>query len=112
MAGKAKDSRAKLDVLWLYEAVNSVPSDLLADVLTNGNPELRVAGTRALSQGIDRIPDSLDQLTKLVSDDHARVRLEALRAPRESSFREIRRTRLERPRQANGPVPRLRHCSR
>src|SRR5262249_38375888 len=38
------------------------------------------AAVRALANGIETVPNALDLLAKLVADDHARVRLEAVRA--------------------------------
>ena len=56
---------------------------LLQDVLSNADdPRIRAAAVRVLSHWGERIPDAwrMKILNALVSDEHPRVRLEAIRA--------------------------------
>src|SRR5262249_2833927 len=83
---KAHDSEpAQLQGLWMYEALTPGPLDtpireLALRLLSAKDGRIRAAAVRALANGIETVPNALDLLAKLVADDHARVRLEAVRA--------------------------------
>ncbi len=68
-----------LEGLWVYQQHNVVNDELLKKVLEAPYPQARAAGVKVLVAWRDRIPDTLDRLKKLASDDHPRVRLEAVR---------------------------------
>lgn len=73
----------QLEVLWTYQTMDEVNPELLSIVLNSQDYRARAAGVRVLSQWKSRLNDEatyVQQLTKLVEDDHARVRLEAVRA--------------------------------
>jgi len=76
---------AQLQALWMYEALNPAPLDtatreLAIRLLNAKEGRIRAAAVRALANGIETVPDALGLLGKLVTDDHPRVRLEAVRA--------------------------------
>jgi putative heme-binding domain-containing protein len=71
---------ARLQALWLHEALHSVNATLLHQVLTAGDGRIRAAAVRVLNDSIDQFPNAQQMLTERVADDHPRVRLEAVRA--------------------------------
>ena len=82
--GEDKPDRTKwrllCEALWAQESHHAVDPGLLNAVLTSPIPEARAAATRVLADERDRFPGALDQFKKLVTDQHPRVRTEALRA--------------------------------
>src|SRR5262249_50571928 len=69
-----------LEALWLHQSHNVVNAGLLQPVLGSPDFRARAAATRVLCYWRDRVPAALDLLKKLASDEHPRVRLEAVRA--------------------------------
>lgn len=70
----------RLEALWIYQALDAPQADLLRAVLGSSEARARAAGVRVLGAWHDRLPDSLELLKRAVSDEHPRVRLEAVRA--------------------------------
>jgi putative heme-binding domain-containing protein len=70
----------RLEALWLHQAHNVVNIDLLKQVLASPEFRARAAATRVLCYWRDRVPGALDLLKKMATDEHPRVRLEAVRA--------------------------------
>lgn len=66
---------ARLQALWMHEALNLPTSALLTELFGAKDARIRAAAVRALPA-----QDSLAPLSKLVADEHPRVRLEAVRA--------------------------------
>jgi len=69
-----------LEALWTYQALDKQEPALLKTVLSARDPRIRAAGTRVLAMWQGKIDNSLELLAARVNDDHARVRLEAVRA--------------------------------
>jgi hypothetical protein len=69
-----------LEALWLYQQHDVVELELLKLVLHSPEPKARAAATRVLCHWRDRVDNPLELLRVLVSDEHPRVRLEAVRA--------------------------------
>lgn len=67
---------ARLEGLWLHQALNSPDEALLDSLLADPDPRIRAAATRVA--GDWKI--SPERLGRLVQDSHPRVRLEAVRA--------------------------------
>ncbi len=76
----AKFERNRLEALWLYQGLDVVNTDLLSDVLNSTQPHARAAAMRVLFYWLPQVSDPMPQLAAGVRDDHARVRLEAVRA--------------------------------
>ncbi len=74
------DEKASLEALWMYQAFDIVDQEMLDRVLAAKDGRLRAAAARVLQFWQKRIPTSGDQLSKLVLDEHPRVRVEAMRA--------------------------------
>jgi putative heme-binding domain-containing protein len=73
----------RLEALWTYQTLDVVEPSLLNNVLGSSEPFARAAAVRVLSEWRDRIPNSSAMLAKLATDEHPRVRLEAVSALRE-----------------------------
>ena len=69
-----------LEGLWMYQSHNVVEEELLKRLLNGKRHEVRAAAVRVLSYWLDRIENPLVLLNARISDDHPRVRLEAVRA--------------------------------
>jgi glucose/arabinose dehydrogenase/uncharacterized cupredoxin-like copper-binding protein/lysophospholipase L1-like esterase len=69
-----------LEALWLQQWHNRVDQALLKRMLRSPEPWARAAATRVLCYWRDRVPDALALLKVQANDDHAGVRLEAVRA--------------------------------
>jgi glucose/arabinose dehydrogenase len=84
LAGLAKDDpqyeHHKLEALWLHQAHDVINEPLLKDVLKSSDFRARAAATRVLGYWRDRVEKPLALLQQLVTDEHPRVRLEAVRA--------------------------------
>ncbi|MFT6619584.1 MAG: putative heme-binding domain-containing protein [Limisphaerales bacterium] len=85
---KQKDEAARLQALWLHQALNVPNTKLLTELLNAKEPKIRAAAVRVLSDWSDPQTDSkrpmqADRATGLyrnrVADSHPRVRLEAVR---------------------------------
>lgn len=70
----------RLEALWALQAHNVVDRDLLTAVLNSPDYHARAASTRVVCSLRHRIPDALALIRARCSDDHPRVRLEAVRA--------------------------------
>ena len=73
----------RLEGLWVHEYFNTVNLPLLEELLSCSDFRARAAAVRVLRDWIDRVPNALDLLRGLATDEHPRVRMEAVRA---SSF--------------------------
>ena len=86
--GKQKTEAARLQGLWLSQALNKHNENLLNELLAAKEPKIRAAAVRVLSDWADPRTDlkrgimanqALTKFEKLVADSHPRVRLEAVR---------------------------------
>jgi len=68
-----------LEALWVKQQHDVVDVALLKRALASKEPKVRAAATRVLCYQRDRVPEVLSVLETLVSDEHPRVRLEAIR---------------------------------
>ena len=71
---------ARLEALWLYQALDVPEPKLLDAVLNSSWPDARAAACRVAGAWADRLPDTAARLAPRAIDDHPRVRLEAVRA--------------------------------
>jgi len=69
-----------LEALWLHQQHNRMNLPLLDRVLTSKDFRARSAAARVLAWQRDQVSDAQDRFLKLASDEHPRVRLEAVRA--------------------------------
>jgi len=69
-----------LEALWVHQHLDVVNEKLLQQLLRSPDYRARAAATRVLCYWRDRVSDSLALLQQQVSDEHPRVRLEAVRA--------------------------------
>jgi glucose/arabinose dehydrogenase/lysophospholipase L1-like esterase len=69
-----------LEALWLHQSHNVVDEGLLRRLLRSPEPRARAAATRVLCDWRDRVPEALTLLRPQATDEHALVRLEAVRA--------------------------------
>ena len=76
----------RTEALWVHQWHNVVDAGLLAQVLASPDPRARAVAARVLCYWRDRVPDALARFKAIASDEHPRVRLEAVRAA--SFFRE------------------------
>ena len=82
---KHPDESARLQALWMNEALNAGPLDaatraLATELLGAKDGRIRAAAVRALANGIETVPNATELLAHLVADKHPRVRLETVRA--------------------------------
>ena len=78
--------RLVLEALWIHQQHNVVHTGLLERVLRSPDFRARAAAVRVLCYWRDRVSNTLELLRGAASDDHPRVRLEAVRA---ASFLEV-----------------------
>jgi putative heme-binding domain-containing protein len=78
-AAKASDEKTLLAALWLSQGRNVPNPGLLDKVLGHEKGEVRAAGVRGLGDWLSEVDDALGRLKKAVSDEHPRVRIEAVR---------------------------------
>ncbi|QDV32394.1 PVC-type heme-binding CxxCH protein [Tautonia plasticadhaerens] len=71
---------ARLEALWLHQAIDHTEPSLLGSLLQSADPDIRAAAARVAGAWHDRLSDPLETLAPLVVDEHPRVRLEAIRA--------------------------------
>lgn len=76
--------RDRLEVLWVYQSLDVVNEELLTELLTDSDYRIRAGATRVLYHWQDRVPDKLELLKRLATDEHPRVRMEAAHALRRS----------------------------
>jgi putative heme-binding domain-containing protein len=70
----------RLEALWTYQSLDLVEPGLLSRLLRSADPRVRAAAVRVAGDWHDRLSDPLALLADRVTDDHPRVRLEAVRA--------------------------------
>ncbi|MCY2966681.1 MAG: sorbosone dehydrogenase, partial [Planctomycetota bacterium] len=75
----ADSDHQRLEALWLYQSFDEPNAGLLDQVLRSTDHRARGAAVRVLSAWSDRVDRPLDRLAIAVTDDHPRVRLEAVR---------------------------------
>src|SRR6185436_2478125 len=68
------------EVLWVHQWHNIVNEELLRRMLRSSNYHARAAATRVLCYWRDRVKDPLALLQVQATDEHPRVRIEAIRA--------------------------------
>ena len=76
-AARQTDDKALLQALWLNQAINEPQIVLLERLLSSSDVGIRAAAVRALP--VENLP-TRNRLSRLVADEHPRVRLEAVRA--------------------------------
>ena len=77
----AKDpnnAHQQLEALWVTWGMNAVDADLLRKLITHPDHRVRSAAVRVLRYNFDKFSDTIDLLKKAASDEHGRVRLEAV----------------------------------
>jgi putative heme-binding domain-containing protein len=72
-------ARLLCEALWIQRSFHAVDSALLKDVLASAFPQARAAAVHVLAEERDRIPGAFDMLKKMATDEHPRVRTEAIR---------------------------------
>jgi glucose/arabinose dehydrogenase len=84
LAGIAKTDpqyeHCRLEALWLHQAHDAIDQPLLKAVLRSPDFRARAASTRVLGYWRNRVEKPLELLRQQVTDEHPRVRLEAVRA--------------------------------
>ena len=73
-------AHCQLEALWVHQHHNRVNRALLETVLESPDARARAAATRVVCYWRDRLESPLDLIAKSITDDHPRVRLEAIRA--------------------------------
>jgi hypothetical protein len=69
-----------LEALWVHQQHDVVDQELLKRMLRSPDFRARAAATRVLCYWRDRVDEPLELLRTQISDEHPRVRLEAVRA--------------------------------
>ena len=69
-----------LEANWVLQSHNVVDMDMLTSLLNADDYHARAAATRILCDMRESVPDALKLVQERVNDDHARVRVEAVRA--------------------------------
>ncbi len=69
-----------LEALWVLQHHHAVDEDLLDRVLRSPDYRARAAATRVVGYWRQQLPDAIDRLRARASDQHPRVRVEAVRA--------------------------------
>lgn len=75
----ALHSRHQIEALWMYQALDTYEPVVLQQCLRSQDHNLRAAATRVLGHWLASEPQAVAYLTKLIQDQHPRVRLEAVR---------------------------------
>jgi putative heme-binding domain-containing protein len=70
---------ARLQALWMFQAIDTVEPRLLASVLKAKDGHIRAAGVRVTSAWNHRLGNANELLAAAINDEHPRVRLEAAR---------------------------------
>ncbi|MEX2592866.1 MAG: PVC-type heme-binding CxxCH protein [Anditalea sp.] len=83
-----------LEALWVNQSLDVVDESLLFGLLSADNHNARAAAVRTLYHWYDRIDDSLTLLQDAATDNHPRVRLEAVIALRKLQTAEAASTAL------------------
>ena len=77
--GDAAIDRLLCEAMWLQASFHAVDPALLSRIMAVKTPDARAAATRILADERDRIPDAIALLVKQSTDQHPRVRAEAVR---------------------------------
>ena len=72
----------RLEAAWLSLAINTPNQELIADLLSSSSAHVRAAATRMVAR-TKNVDEALPLLSRLITDEHPRVRLEAVNALRE-----------------------------
>ena len=75
-----KEAHELLEALWVLQCVDHVDAGLIEQLLRNTDHRIRAAAVRVVSHQRTRLSGYRRYLTIAVRDEHARVRLEAVRA--------------------------------
>jgi putative heme-binding domain-containing protein len=78
--GDGSDPRRNLEAMWVQEGFRAVDLELLEDVLAADDFRARAAAVHTLANEVDRVAGADEMLRAAVSDEHPRVRVEAIRA--------------------------------
>jgi putative heme-binding domain-containing protein len=71
-----------LEALWTYESLDVVEPALLERVLTSKDFRARATASRTLGHWLSKLPNGTTLLARQITDEHPRVRLEAICAAR------------------------------
>jgi putative heme-binding domain-containing protein len=71
---------ARMEALWVHQALDVPNPELLTTLLSANDPRVRAAAVRVIPYWMDSLPDPLELLKARAIDTHPRVRLEAVRA--------------------------------
>jgi azurin len=77
----------KMEALWVHQWHHVIDGEFLAVMLRSPEPRARAAATRVLGYWSEFLPHALALLAPMATDDHPRVRLEAVRVA--SFFRDV-----------------------
>jgi azurin/glucose/arabinose dehydrogenase len=77
----------RMEALWVHQWHHVIDADFLALMLRSPEPRARAAATRLLGNWREFLPNPLALLAPMATDDHPRVRLEAVRVA--SFFRDV-----------------------
>ena len=77
---KQTSEQGALEALWMWQSIDLVNLDLLKKNLSAKDGRVRAAAARVLSFWQNRIPNAIDLIAPLVTDEHGRVRVEGVRA--------------------------------
>lgn len=75
-----RNEQAQLQALWMYQAIDIVEPALLGRLLNATDGRIRAAAVRVVGGWHPRLKDPIDLLAECVTDEHPRVRVEAVRA--------------------------------
>ncbi len=79
-AAEQSDDRLKLEALWVTWGAALVDTALLDELLASSDHRVRAAAVRVLRYNGHRVEDAAAKLLAAATDDHGRVRLEAITA--------------------------------
>jgi putative heme-binding domain-containing protein len=71
--------RLRCEALWVLQGHHAIDADLLKQVLAAKTPDARAAAVRVAADGRDGVPGALELLKAAATDEHPRVRTEAVR---------------------------------
>jgi putative heme-binding domain-containing protein len=75
----AEYERLRCEALWILQSHHAVDEQLLHDVLRSKSADARAAATHIVADERDYLPSAQELLAAQATDDHPRVRLEAIR---------------------------------
>jgi putative heme-binding domain-containing protein len=76
----ADKEHALLEALWTYQHIDTPEPKLLERLLESPTAEVRAAAARVAGEWAGQLPDAAARVAPLATDDHPRVRIEAVRA--------------------------------